>query len=152
MQRSVQGLSLFELLIVLLLFSIIFAYSLPLTSHWYQNQFTFVMQKDIEQALDYGIQKSMILGVPLRLIPLHNQNWDTGLALVREDDVGDSATPLYIWSWGSAAHISWHGFLSDAYLRFVPDLAHSALNGYFLLEDTDHGAIKILVNRVGRVR
>ncbi len=149
-----QGLSLFELLIVTLLFALIMTFGLPLTSHWYSKQLAWVMQKDIEQAIEYGMQESLVLGEPLRLMPLHNNTWSAGIMVLRERDVKEKpASVLYAWQWKSSAYrVSWHGFLSDAYLRFTPDFSQSALNGYFLIENPDHHEIKIMVNRVGRVR
>ena len=149
-----SGLSLFELLIVLLLLSLLFAFGLPFTTQWYQNQLSGVMQKDIEQAIEYGTQESLILGEPVRLVPLHDNDWSSGLVLLRERDfLSLHHTVLYTWQWRSMAwHVAWHGFLSDSYLRFTPDLRQSALNGYFFLENEMQPGIKIMVNRVGRVR
>jgi Tfp pilus assembly protein FimT len=144
------GLSLFELLVVLLLVSIIITFALPLSNQWYQNQLAFIMQKDIEQAVEHGIQKSIILGEPLRLMPLQRHNWGSGMVLVRERE---TSHVLYTWLWRKHAfQILWHGFVSNVYLRFVPELDQSAMNGYFLIENADHHGVKIVINRVGRMR
>ena len=151
---AMHGLSLFEMLIVMLLLGIMMAFGLPLTSHWYADQHIWIMQKDIEQALEYGIQKSLILGEPLRLMPLQNNTWSAGIALWRERDCKEKGSAaLYTWQWKHAAyHVTWHGFQSNTQLRFTPDLSQSALNGHFLIETSDHHGIKIMVNRLGRVR
>lgn len=151
----VSGLSLFEILIVLLLVSLVFGFGLPLTTQWYHNQLATMMEKDIEQAVEQGIQESHILGEPLRLVPLRDKEWSTGLALLREADL--TTTPpvvaLYVWQWRNTAnHVIWHGFLSNAYLRFTPELGQAALNGYFLIDSPNHPGRRILVNRIGRIR
>lgn len=153
-QRFRAGLTLFELLVVLLLISILFAFALPLTTQWTQTQFAWIMQRDIEQALEYGKQESVILGEPLRLVPFRNHDWSTGLELLRENEtLNPSLSVLHTWRWHrSASHVVWHGFLSNAYLRFTPDLSQIALNGYFLIENGPQQRLKIMLNRVGRVR
>ena len=150
-----SGLSLFEILVVLLLVSLVFGFGLPLTTQWHQNQLAATMEKDIEQAIEQGIQESQILGEPLRLVPLRDNQWSTGLALLREADLttDPQAAALYVWQWRNIHHhVNWHGFLSNAYLRFTPDLNQAALNGYFLIENPHHQGRKILVNRIGRTR
>ena len=154
-KHRLSGLSLFELLVVLMLLSLLFAFGLPLTTQWYQNQLSRVMQKDIEQAIEYGKQESLILGEPLRLVPLHDNDWSSGMALFKERDVPRSQqyAALYTWQWRSTTwHVVWHGFLSDSYLRFTPDLRQLALNGYFLIKNEKRPGIKMMLNRVGRVR
>lgn len=148
-----KGFSLLELLIVLFLISLTFAFGLPLTSYWYQNQVAELMQKDIEQAIEQGIQESIILGEPLRLIPLKDQVWTSGLQLIKEEGVPNKPTLIHVWQWPSTPyHIAWHGFLGNTFLRFVPDISQSAMNGYFLIENQNHQEIKIIVNRIGRIR
>lgn len=149
-----SGFSLLELLLVMLLVSVIAVFGVPWTSHWFQDQVSWVMQHDIEQAIEHGIQKSLILGEPLRLVPLRDKDWSTGMALIQEGDLANHQHPiLYTWPWRtSASHVIWHGFLSDAYLRFTPDIGQAALNGYFLIENVNAHGVKIMVNRVGRVR
>lgn len=88
------------------------------------------------------------------MVPLHDNDWSSGLVLLRERDFLSSPhTVLYAWQWRSMAwHVAWHGFLSDSYLRFTPDLRQLALNGYFFIENEMQPGVKIMVNRVGRVR
>lgn len=150
----ITGLSLFELLVVLLLLSILFAFGLPFTTQWSQRQLAWIMQKDIEQAIEYAKQESLLLGEPLRLVPLRNHDWSTGLELLKEhESLASAPSILYTWPWRqSHIQVVWHGFLSDAYLRFTPDLSQMALNGYFLIEEGAQQRIKIMLNRVGRVR
>lgn len=151
---SIQGFTLLELLVVLFLISLIFAFSLPLTTQWYQDHLAWVIQKDIEQAIEQGTQESIILGEPLRLIPLHDQVWTSGLMLLREGDLEKKKQmPLHIWQWPNTVYyIIWHGFLGNTYLRFTPDLSQSAMNGYFLIENPAHHGVKMVVNRIGRIR
>lgn len=150
-----SGLSLFEILVVLLLVSLVFGFGLPLTTQWYQNQLATMMETDIEQAVEQGIQESHLLGEPLRLVPLRDNQWSTGLALLREADLATDpqTTALYVWQWRNIDHhVIWHGFLSNAYLRFTPELSQAALNGYFLIASPNHPDQKIWVNRIGRTR
>ena len=148
------GLSLFELLVVLLLISLICAFGLPLSVQWIQNQQGWIMQKDIEQAVEYATQESVILGEPLRLLPYRKQDWSTGLRLVKECDVLHSKPKiLHSWQWYHAGlTVKWQGFLSEFYLRFTPNLKQLALNGYFLIESDSQPPIKITLNKIGRAR
>lgn len=117
-----RGFSLLEALIVVGLIAILALFGLPLRTHWYQDQFAWIMQKDIEQAIEHGLQESLILGEPLQLIPLHHQDWSSGLALLRESDLSRPHPALLsAWPWrNTGIHVTWHGFLSDKYLRFTP--------------------------------
>lgn len=145
-----KGLTLFEILIVLLIVSIVAAFGLPFTARSYYVPTFSLIQKEIEQAIDYGIQESHVLGEPLRLVPLQNQNWTSGLRLVRESK---EQFTLHLWQWPNfLAHVTWHGFLSNAYLRFTPELSQMAVNGYFTIESPEGIKSKLIINRVGRLR
>lgn len=149
-----NGFSLLELVLVLFLISLIFAFGLPLHSHWHQTQVAWVMQTDIEQAMEQGMQESLVLGEPLRLVPMQGEDWSFGMALVRETDIGKRPLAyLYTWPWQQRVwHMTWHGFLSQTFLRFTPDISQLSLNGYFFLEQDHAENITILVNRMGRMR
>lgn len=147
---TTQGLTLLELLIVIFLISLIGAFSLPLNAHWYQEHLVWMIEKDIEQAIEEGMQDSMILGEPLRLTPIDAHNWSTGLMLVSERDPKNT---IHIWRWSNTAyHIIWHGFLDNTYIRFTPDISQAAMNGYFLIENQTDQGVKMVVNRIGRIR
>ena len=149
-----RGLSLLELLIVIFLISLIFSFAMPLSTQWYQEQAVWLIEKEIEQAIAEGMQDSMILGEPLRLMPLHSANWATGLMLVQEHHLKqEKLQPIHVWQWAHTSYqINWHGFLGHSYVRFTPDLNQAAMNGYFLIENQAHRGVKMIINRTGRVR
>lgn len=150
-----SGFSLLEALIVIFLLVILALFGLSLKSDWYQDQMIWVMQQDIEQAIEHGVQESLILGEPLRLIPLRHQDWSSGLALLRESELQQqSPTTLFTWPWRSSdKRVVWHGFLSNHYLRFTPEISQAVLNGYFRIDTTGRDqAVTLIVNRLGKIR
>jgi Tfp pilus assembly protein FimT len=151
-----RGVSLFEVLLVLLCGMIVVAFGLPLTTHWYQQQQVAVMVSDIQQALHQAATEAMTRGEIMRLMPCsHCRSWSQGMMLIAERDVNHphATESRYEWRWPTATcTVSWHGFISNDFLRFSPDLDHAALNGYFLIQSDQQNEIKLVVNRLGNVR
>jgi type IV fimbrial biogenesis protein FimT len=100
--------------------------------------------------------QALAKGKTLTLTPLPNTNdWSKGMLLFVDNSKHQytyNTEPLYEWHWKSAdTDVSWHGFQSKDYLLFTTDLRSSINNGYFLIKNTQE-QIKLIVNRVGRVR
>ncbi|PJD90631.1 MAG: hypothetical protein CK424_08120 [Legionella sp.] len=144
-----QGFSLLEVLIVLFLIALIGSFGVPFGSNWYQTQVCFIMTQDIKQAIHQAIEDATRLNEPLKLMPIMNENWSSGLVL----RVERTSNQHHQWQWKASGYqVHWHGFQSKDYLRFAPDLNQSALNGYFMIENQAHHGMKIIINRLGRVR
>lgn len=144
-----KGFSLIEVLMVLLLIALLCSFGLPFSSNWYQTQLGLVMVQDIKQAIHQATADALRFNEPLKLMPILGDNWSSGLVL-RLERTGDIQ---YQWQWKDTGYqVHWHGFQSNEYLRFAPDLNQSVLNGYFFIENVSHQGIKLVVNRLGRVR
>lgn len=152
MRRHLQkGLSLIEVMVVICLMAIVLSFGMPISMSWYQHHLCTLMQEDIQEAIHQAIEEAMILGEPLRLMPLVDHQWSHGMTLIAEYD--EKQENHHVWQWRDSGYrVSWHGFISKQYLRFLPDLSHSVLNGYFLIENRDHKGVRLVVNRLGRVR
>ena len=146
-----DGFSLLEMLLVLSIVSILFLCAGGISRAWYQQHLLRRMLGDIQQALVQGSSESMLKSESLCLLPdLGSGQWSDGMALV------NSAHPqevLRVWHWAKTDyHLSWQGFISKRYLKFSADLRHAVLNGFFLIENSQHQGWKLIVNRLGHAR
>lgn len=150
---TVSGLSLLELVIVLSLIAIVMSFGLPVTQYWLQYHYCLLMSQDIKQAIQHAATEALVQGQMMRLMPcLRCKTWSEGVMISQEGDT-EHQRMYYEWRWPISDYkVTWHGFLSNHFLRFSPDLGQSALNGYFLIQNDQHQGLKLILNRFGRVR
>lgn len=155
-QRS-AGVTFVELLLVFTLLGILASFSLSfMSSTLHRNQLR-VVADEIKGAIRVAKMEALIKERFVTLAPLKGQlDWSNGMQLwVDQPDKSSSLKPRLIreWQWiRSAIHVSWHGFESSRTCRFSPNLMARSANGYFLLEDPLKHRLKLIVNRIGRVR
>ena len=155
--RSGLGFSLIEVLTVLVIFGILCAYSMShMTFLLNKNELT-VIADEIKQALHFAKIEALTHAHTLTLAPLSDSSdWSRGMVLFVDNkthQMTPETTPLREWRWRqSTLHVSWHGFESTHYLRFSPTLLERGANGYFILKDGERARVKLVVNRLARVR
>ena len=154
--KAYGGFLLFELLLVLCLIAVIWSFGLPMTSKDYQQQQLLLIEQDIQQAIHQAFTEAMSRDENILLRPcISCQDWSKGLILIAERFVHDHPKEhiIYAWQWPKMAyHLYWHGFHSNQWLRFSPELNQSILNGYFMIENEHHDGVKLLLNRMGRIK
>lgn len=150
--RRAAGFTLLEILMCLVLLSVISFFSLPYTPALYKKNQLQALSSEIKNSVHIAKMQALIEGKSLMLAPLYPANWSTGMKLFIDSPNHQKAKPLYEWRWKSAnIHVEWHGFQSNDYLLFASDLRASQTNGYFLIKNANQ-QIKLMVNRLGRVR
>jgi len=157
MQRSGErGFTLMELLLCLCLISIIGFFSLTYLPPLYKKNHVEAISADIKTAIHAAKLQALVMGKTLVLTRLPDtKDWSRGMLLF-EDNANHQFTPdikpLYQWHWKSTGtHVSWHGFRSSEYLLFATDLNSCVTNGFFTIQNNGQ-LVKLIVNRVGRVR
>lgn len=156
-ENLAQGFTLIELLICLVLMATIFMFSAPLTSRLYQQNQIQVIQDNIQSAIRFAKTQALVTGKNMLLTPLPNSmDWSSGI-LMFADNEKHVYTPtsqiVHEWHWQyPAVEVSWYGFQSNQYLLFSIEASRNAANGYFLIKSQVPQRVKLVVNRMGRVR
>ncbi len=130
--------------------SILLCFSIPFATSLYQKNQMQVIQDEIKSAIRFAKMRALIEGKNLMLMPLSTSNdWSGGMQL----RVDNRAPPLFVWHWSSPQiQVNWHGFQSHHILYFAVDNNRNATNGYFLIQSATQPTIKLIVNRLGRVK
>ena len=150
MRASSHGFTWIECLLTLSIFSILLWFSIPFATSLYQKNQMQVIQDDIKSAIRFAKMRALMDGKNEVLMPLSSSHdWSRGMQL----RVDKTTQTLFEWHWPSSSiHVSWHGFLSNHFLYFSADINQSATNGYFLIQSPQQPVIKLIINRLGRVR
>ncbi len=139
--------SLVESLICLSILSIVFYFGIPSLSQLSNNNQLAVIKQDLTNAIRFAKTQAVAENQPLLLRPLAAGDWSQGVVVMTEH-----LKTIQEWHWeGMAVHVVWHGFQSS-YLRFSPNINQNTLNGFFLMNNQGNQQIKLIVNRIGRVR
>lgn len=152
------GVTLIELLVCLAIMGMIGWLAMPFSPSFYQKNQLHVIVDEMKSAIRYAKLQAIIRGKYVILTPKADlNNWSSGMALYMENATAHPWSTsrgelIYEWTWPSTGtHIVWHGFQSNDYLRFAPELSQSAVNGSFLIDINHQHQIKLMVNRLGRV-
>lgn len=152
-----NGFSLIELLISLSLLSIILCICLPSVPALSKKNQLQVASNDIKSAIHFSKFQALATGNNLLLIPLPGENdWAKGMLLMVDNAqhaYNSEAKKIHEWHWNHlGTQVTWRGFQSMNYLLFKSDISTSAVNGYFIIQNVSQKKIKLVVNRLGRVR
>ena len=151
-----KGFTLVELLIGVLIITLLALFCLPLGLSSYQKNQLQITENELSNAVRFARTMAMLQGSPLVLRPLPNsKDWSDGMILLVDNKnhcyrKGDKI--LHQWQWQhSAVRISWHGFQSDDYLLFSPELKHAASSGHFDIYVNQEKSMQLIINRFGRI-
>ncbi len=152
-----RGFSLIELLVGLVILGILFLFSLPLGLAIIQKNQLEVVKNEISSAIHYAKTASVLRGVPLVLAPLpQTNNWSAGMLLFIDNETHqfkDKSELIHEWHWKHPGiQISWQGLYTQNYLLFTPSLQTRALSGHFNIANKEGKTIKLILNRLGRIR
>ncbi len=156
MRRS-HGFSFIEILTALIIFGILCSYSLSFMSSLLSKNQHEVIADEIKQAIQFAKIEALTHERTLTLTPIsEDADWSKGMRLF-EDNKTHQYTPqstvIREWHWRrSGVTVTWHGFESTSYLRFTPDLLARGANGQFVVQDGGKHQIKLVINRLARVR
>lgn len=152
-----SGFTLLEVITTLLILGIVCCYGLSfLPSLLNKNQME-VVADEIKQAIHIAKIEALINARTVILKPLTEEgDWSSGMALCVEDPshhVKNDTMLLREWHWRKGViRVTWQGFESKQWLRVSPSLAERAVNGQFIVRDNARRQIKLIINRLGRVR
>ncbi|MFY7698289.1 MAG: GspH/FimT family protein [Legionella sp.] len=149
-----SGFTLLELLVVLVISLLVLFFSLATMRQFTEkNQVTSLIDQ-LKSAIYYARIQAVIIDKPLILRPLLSNNWSKGAMLFIDNAshlCRENCQILQLWQWNVSEDISWHGFQSQNYLLFTPDVSSQAVNGYFeIIQKNQH--YKLILNRFGRIR
>lgn len=147
-----KGLTLIEVLLSLILMATVFFFAIPLSSALYQKNQIEVRVHDIEGAIRLAKTEALMRGESLMLMPCSGEHWSSGIRVVAYHTDHEPEV-IYEWPWpASRVVVHWNGFQSKQYLLFSADVSHHAANGYFLITSPQSHSVKLVINRLGRVR
>jgi len=151
------GISLIEMLIVVLVLGILASFSPLFLQGIVQKNQIHVVADEIKIALQFAKIEALAKAQSIALTPLPGHtDWSDGMALCIDNKQHQcfSGTELIReWHWyHKGLQVNWSGFESSHYLRFTPDLMERTANGYFTVMDQSQKPVKLVVNRLGRCR
>ena len=157
LKKGQSGLTLIELLIGLSLLSILFVISLSFYSTLYKKSEVYIIADEIKGAIQFSKLRAIIDGENLALTPISgSNNWSEGMVLFidnKEHKLLENSKIIHEWHWQKAkVHVSWKGFQSSNYLLFSHELSRMDVNGNFIIRNSVGKEIKLIINRIGRVR
>jgi len=154
--KTTAGVTLVELLLGLAILAVVWFFCVPFGAQQYKkNQLNLVVD-ELNTIIHYAKIQALLLGEPLVLTPLPaSDDWSLGMILFvdnKKHQYTEGSKLIHEWRWHSdAINVKWQGFQSSHYLLFDNNLRHSAVNGYFLINNNLQ-QYKVIVNRVGRTR
>lgn len=152
-----SGFTLLELLVCLSLVAIVFFFALPFGASLHHKNQLETLIDSVSNGITIAKTQALARGETLVLSPLNDStDWSQGMWLFvdnQQHTYRPGAKLLYEWHWqAEGVSMIWHGFQSDNYLLFTPDIARNTVNGYFLIKHGHQPPIKLVVNRLGRVK
>ena len=149
--QSQTGWTLTEFILVITILSLVLCFSLPMLSNLRQNNQVQLIENDLLHSIQMAKIYARVSGEKVVLQPISkSKDWSNGIILMAESQSIARVINRVNWP-ASPIHVSWHGFRKRDALYFTSDLTHSAVNGYFLIQNKIHKT-KLIINRIGRVR
>ena len=139
------------------LLGIIVLFSEPFAQSFYKKNQLQRVADEIKIAVHTAKMQALITNDRLVLSPLLGfTDWSEGMLLFVDNikhQYSKNDKIIHEWHWNlKGVHVSWHGLQSKDYLLFATDLSCSTTNGYFMIQNTLQQQVKLILNRVARVR
>lgn len=155
--KRTAGLSLIELLTALMILSILCGFGMSCFVGLLNRNQEAVLADEIKQAIQFAKIQALTHDRTLTLAPLsEDADWSKGMRLFEDNQTHQYTTHSTLireWRWhAKAINVTWHGFESTTYLRFTPALLTRGANGQFIVQDGKKHQIKLILNRLARVR
>lgn len=161
MRHKAYGFSLIELMVVFAIIMGLLVAVVPIGREFILKNRLENRVNTIRMALKYAQHQAQLKKKTLVLRELSDEGgWSKGMRLFvdmnhsHQFDKPDSLIREWHWPKGSPS-INWHGFVSDHYLIFSPSVRQALLSGHFWIHlpyDEDKKGVKIIVNRLGRLK
>jgi type IV fimbrial biogenesis protein FimT len=151
------GITLIELLVCLSIISSALLVGFFFAPPLYKKNQVYLVVNDIRTAVHIAKLQALSRGETMVLASSkRTENWSQGMLLFVDDahhrDLSKSKL-LHQWDWSfEGVEVAWSGFKSKSHLSFTNNGRDSTANGYFLIKGPDSCFVKIIVNRVGRLR
>jgi Tfp pilus assembly protein FimT len=160
-KTKVFGFSLLEITVVLAIIIGLLVTIVPLARDFWSKNKIDVRVSTILNALKFAQNQALLKHKNVVLSEISDDTgWSSGMRLFVDEDENhrfdDNDILIREWHWRkSLPLVKWHGFNSDHYLVFTPDLSRGTLSGRFVIsiyEQHIEKGKKIIVNRLGRAR
>ena len=156
-KKITLGLTLLELVVSLSLFAILLCLSFSFAPSLYKKNKLQVVSNEVKGAIQHAKLQALLTGETLVLARLPGaREWSSGMVLFVDNGSHQCTSVtkiLHEWHWHSSEiQDSWHGFQSQDYLLFSPDMSRNTVNGSFEITNSIKQKIKLVVNRLGRIK
>jgi type IV fimbrial biogenesis protein FimT len=158
MNQAKKGFTLLELAFVVSLALLLILSAIPA---WQNFSLKYRLREQVDRlqtAINFSRNLALQQQKPLIVRPISYKDWSKGMCLFVDTDnnhrLNENQILLKIWRWDDRKlTVAWHGFQSDHYLEFTPDLANSYLSGRFIVSAKGANMKRsLIVNRLGRTR
>ena len=149
-QTKIQGITLIELLITLMILAGLFTLSLTSLSFLNHKNEREILIHEIKSALHYARIQAINLEQPVFLASRHDDNWASGMILTQHHP----SKILYQWHWQHPNWVvRWSGVHAANFISFSNNPLSAISNGRFHIAHASTKEQVILVlNRLGRIR
>jgi prepilin-type N-terminal cleavage/methylation domain-containing protein len=145
-----KAFTLIEVLAGLSIFAILLFFAIPFERSLHQKNRIQIVQDEIRGAVRYARAQAIITGNNIILKPLQDSaDWSKGIRMF----AAANGELIHEWHWNfPGIHVAWQGFQSSHYLLFSADASQNAVNGSFWIESESQRVVKIVLNKLGRIR
>lgn len=148
------GFSLFELLIVLFIITLVTVMLLPTQKDFFHKTEEQIVRDQLVQTLHFARTQAFARGIPVILCKSRDQTtcsgeWRDGYIVLAQNKVLQSVTS------NTQGTLVWRGLRQDHdYLQFAPNGLMQGENGafWYYAQGADHPSWKVIISRSGRVR
>lgn len=137
--------------------AIVICYSFSFAPLLHKKNQLRIVTDEVKGAIQFAKTQALLTGDILALTHLPEaSDWSEGMLLFVDNakhQYTQDVTLLHEWHWkASEIHIMWQGFQSNDYLLFAPDIGNSTVNGCFIIKNNLQHQVRLIVNRLGRVK
>ncbi|KTD60519.1 GspH/FimT family pseudopilin [Legionella shakespearei] len=151
---SIKGFTLLEVMFTLILFICLSLFSINALSLFREKNEKQMIIDELKMAIQYAKFQGINLGHTLYLTPPNAEtDWSKGMELKQLNKITGQMELLHQWQWQHRNwSLSWSGANANKIL-ISNNPSHAISNGTFTLTDVkSHQSVKILLNRLGRLK